>query len=118
MQSELVKLEADWLHALQNADSGALDGLLDSAFVSTHWNAPGKLTLRDAYIHEAHGDQFQDCELMPVFTELIGKFAIVKCQIAREYNGRKWTVELSITDVWVHRDDGWKALNRGTSPPW
>lgn len=117
MQTELVKLETEWLHALQTGDLSALDGLLDSAFVSSLWNAPDELLLRDAYIREANRAQFRGCELTPVYVELIGNFAIVKCHIECEYNvkGRKWTVELSITDIWVHREDGWKALNRGTT---
>jgi uncharacterized protein DUF4440 len=117
MQAELVKLETEWLHALQNGDSTTLDSLLDSAFVSSPWNAPDELILRDAYIRAANRAQFRGCELTPVFVELIGNFAIVKCRVGCEYNvrGRKWTVELSMTDIWVHREDGWKALNRGAT---
>ncbi len=117
MQAELVKLETEWLHALQNGDSGTLDGLLDPAFVSSPWNPPDQLLMRDAYIREANRAQFQGCELTPVYMELLGNFAIVKCRIACEYNlkGKRWRVELSITDIWVRREDGWKALNRDTS---
>ncbi|MDT8070616.1 MAG: nuclear transport factor 2 family protein [Terriglobia bacterium] len=117
MQAELMKLEADWLHVLQSGDSGTLDGLLDSAFVSSPWHAPNQLLLRDAYLREANHAQLRGCELTPVYVEVMGNFAIVKCRIACEYdvNGRKWVVELSITDIWVHREDGWKALNRDAS---
>jgi len=117
MQAELVKLETEWLHALQNGDATALDSLLDSAFVSSPWNSPDELLLRDAYIREANRAQFLGCELTPIYVEVMGNFAIVKCRIACEYDvkGRKWTVELSITDIWVRREDGWKALNRDTN---
>ena len=117
MQAELVKLETEWLHALQNGDPGTLDGLLDPAFVSSPRNAPDELLMRDAYIREANRAQFQGFQLTPVYVELIGNFAIVKCRIACEYNlkGKRWTVELSITDIWVRREDGWKALNRDTN---
>ncbi len=117
MQTELVKLETDWLHALQTGDSGALDGLLDFAFVSSPWNAPDQLLLRDAYLQAANRAQFRGGELTPVYVEMLGNFAIVKCRIASEYgvSGRKWKVEVSTTDIWVRREGGWKALNRDTS---
>ncbi len=106
MQAELVKLEAEWLHAFQNGDSSTLDGLLDSAFVSSPLNAPDELLLRDADLREANRAQFRGCELMPTYVELIGNFAIVKCRIARQYEvkRRKWMVELSTTDIWVRRE--------------
>jgi hypothetical protein len=97
-RNRLAPCIAEW-------DSSTLDSLLDPAFVSSPWNAPDELLMRDAYIRKANCAQFRGCELTPVYMELIGNFAIVKCHIACEYNvkGRKWTVELSITDIWVRR---------------
>jgi Domain of unknown function (DUF4440) len=120
MQAELVKLETEWLHALQNGDSRTLDTLLDPAFVSSPWNAPDELLLRDAYIREANRAQFRGCELTPVYMEFPGNFAIVKCRLTCEYDmwGSKWAVELSITDIWIRRDGEWKALNRNTTAHW
>jgi hypothetical protein len=117
MQTELVRLEADWLHALQTGDSNTLDGLLDSAFVSSQWNAPDQLLLRDAYLREADRVQFRGYELTPVYLEIMGNFAIFNSRYACEYevNGTKWAIDVATTDIWVHREDGWKALNRDAS---
>ncbi len=117
MNTELRGLERDWLEALQQADTSSLDRLLDEAFVCKSPKSSGGLLLRGEYLRYAGRRRLRNCELDGIRVQLVAKFALIECYFKCHHHvgSRNWTTNFVLSDTWIRRDDGWKALNRNSA---
>jgi len=114
-----AQLEAAWLRALKEKDTGALQQLLSDEFVSTSWASSGELTTRAEYLHAAARADFRRCSVDDIFVQDLDRVIVVKCRLRCECctQGRYDVSEFLITDVWVKRAGRWEAASRHASAP-
>lgn len=120
MQSELLALENEWLRALQGGDTATLDRLLDPAFVCMPTKSAPDLLVRSEYLRYASRRRFKNCELTGIRIVTLGEFgefAVVESRVSCEHRvgSRIWSAQFALSDTWVRRADGWKALNRDSA---
>lgn len=116
MNTELRALERDWLEALQRGDTSSLDRLLDRAFVCRSPKSPAGVLLRGEYLRYAGRCRLRNCELDAIQVRLVAKFALIECRFKCHHHvgSRNWTTNFVLSDTWIRREDGWKALNRNS----
>jgi len=74
---------------------------------------------RDAYIHRAKGYLIEESRFDENLVRVYGDVAVVTSRYVQKaaLHGRDRSAEFLLTDTWVKRDGGWRAVARTSSRP-
>jgi ketosteroid isomerase-like protein len=114
---DVLKAERDWLVALERRDLKTLERVLADDFMLTPWASAGEIVTKREYLEEAKRVRVSKADVRGCAIQVYGDTTIVKCHLrwVADYAGTTWSADFLITDVWLHFDDGWKAVTRHVS---
>jgi len=117
----LQRLENEWIRAVRERDSAALERLLapDFAFTVAVAGKPLSTIDRDAYVNRAKGYSVQESRFEEIVVRLHGDVAVVTSRYVQKatLHGRDRSAEFLLTDTWVKRGGTWVAVARTSSRP-
>jgi len=110
-------MERLWNEAQVNRDSGALDGLISSAFVNTEWD--GEVSDKSKFLADIKDPQFKPTSLtiQDVKASMYGDSAIVVgiYHAKGTYQGKSYEHIGRFTDTWVFTEGRWQCAASHTS---
>lgn len=115
-EQEFIKLEQEWMEAVQKQDDPALNRIMARDFVHTTSMIPGRSTDKAQFIEVSvqPTTRLGTFSFDQVVVRLVGDLAVVNAlysQKARQgeisFNG-----DYFLTDIWVKRDNRWQVLAR------
>ena len=117
-ETEIPKLEREWMAAWLTTDRDACDRILGDDFVLT--SARGSLMSKAEWLAAA-GETFVGLafDWDEIRVRDFGHVAIVHARTRQRATvaGKDWSGRFLLTDVWVHRDNRWQVVSRhGTGP--
>jgi hypothetical protein len=116
-QTKLLVMERLWNEAQVNRDSGALDGLISSAFVNTEWD--GEVSDKSKFLADIKDPQFKPTSLtiQDVKANMYGDSAIVVgiYHAKGTYQGKSYEHIGRFTDTWVFTEGRWQCAASHTS---
>ncbi len=120
LERELLGLENEMMNAFSRKDSTTLQRALDDSFVLTSATSRGDLIRKTGYIRGGLREiEVESFRLHDVDVRSFGNTAIVNCRLdwKSTWNGKDWSSDFLITDVWVRKPGGWRIATRHSSEP-
>ena len=128
LEQEFIKLEQQWMEAVQKQDDSALGRIMATDFVHTTSVIPGIRTNKTQFIEASIQltSRLGSFSLDQVAVRLVGDVAVVNALYSQK--ARQGEVNFSgdyfLTDIWVKQDNRWQVLARNlmraqkeTAPP-
>ena len=110
-EEELLDLERQWAHAIQQKDGSTLERLLapEYALASRMGLMPREEWLDAARAYNVADFRFEESDV-----RLYGNVALVTLRYWQraELRGQNLTGTFLITDLWVEGPEGWKVVSR------
>ena len=114
---QFSQLESDWLDAVHNRDTAALNKVLSEDFELRSAAAPGRPTARAEWQQQALADKPFDSRIEQMAVHEFGELAVVsflwKIEAPKDSPLAR---QVFVIDTWKQSDSGWKALTRYAAP--
>ena len=109
-----------WMKAWIGGQTHLFDTFLDEDFILVSTLSKGELTDKAGWISQALNSKtgqsmsfnFQKLRCYPEFA-IVNSIATMKAQA----DGKDWSGQVLLTDVWIRRSDGFKVVSRHASWP-
>lgn len=112
VEAEIMKLEKDWVAAIVNKDSEALDRILAPDFNGT--SPSGGTFPKDRAIADLKGGAYsvEKMELDEISVNVYGDTAVVftSQEEKSKYDGKENSGHYHFTNVWVKREGKWQVV--------
>lgn len=120
IEQDVIELSHAWMNAWIEKDEARLNQLLADDFLITSARSAGELANKSDYMQNAlHGWTANTFTYERLQVRLYEETAIVH-SFARQtatVDGKDWSGEFLLTDVWVKRDGRWQVVTRHSSVP-
>ncbi|MBV9280509.1 MAG: nuclear transport factor 2 family protein [Chloroflexi bacterium] len=118
-EQELMRLEHDWMTAMQRRDSVALNRLMAEDFILTSVFRGVMFTKWTFIRHTLRSLAVESFEFHEERVVAAGDVAMVDTTLTQKatQNGEPWNLRALLTDVWVQRDGRWQVVIRYTRLP-
>lgn len=117
-ETKIVQRARAWMEAAARRDAGELDGFLADEFtmVTNRGSLIDKAQWLENMLHRV-GRDFTPPEFLDVRVRLYGDAALMTSRniLHTTFDGKDWSGEHFLTDVWVRRDDRWQLVRRHSS---
>lgn len=116
---EILARESEWMRAIQQRATLALNDILDDEFTLISWASGGEKLTKADYIADLDGVELISCALRDCTTQVFDSTAVLRCKLEWKARvaDRTWEAEFLITDVWIRRHDKWRVVARHASLP-
>ena len=118
IQAEVQQAARAWMDAAARRDVKALDGVLapDFSMVTNRGSLIDKAQWMDNMLHRV-GSDFTPPEFLDVSVLVAGDAALMTSHtmLRATFDGKDWSGEVALTDVWVRRDGRWQIVRRHAS---
>jgi len=115
-KAEIGRLSEEWTRAIRDRDHAALDRLIadDFTFTSERGRWGKARFIENTLRWDLLGMEFAD-----VLIRVHGPTAVFQARVAlrARLDGRDFSGESYLTDIWVDRGGGWQAIARQWSRP-
>ena len=111
-------LETKWMTAWKNKDEATVQKLLADDFTLTSSLSTGGLTNKKEWIDKAlHQYHCKNFVINKLQSRVYGKTAVVNIWFYQEAeaNGKDWSGNFLLTDVWVQKNKAWQVVARHAS---
>ena len=114
---ELLQVENDWMAAVKQQDTTAVDAILAEEFTLT--STLPRAFDKQRYLADLPSVTTQAFHFYDSVVQVYGEVAVVKTHLHWDatFEGRPWQGDFNITDVWVRRDGRWQVVTRHSSRP-
>jgi ketosteroid isomerase-like protein len=114
-EQQFLDLETQWMNAWENKDEVAARRIMSDDFALTSTMTTGELTYKETWIqHAMHGFDCQSFGFDSIKVRIYGNTAVLNVwyhQVAT-INGKEWSGNALLTDVWVRKNDDWQVVAR------
>ena len=115
IEEHFTRLETEWMNAWKNKDESRVRQLMAEDFTLTSSLSSGELVDKESWIEKAmHQYSCKSFSINQIKVRLYGNTAVLNirfCQEA-EANGRDWSGEFLLTDVWIQIQGNWQVVAR------
>ncbi|MDH7459756.1 nuclear transport factor 2 family protein [Chitinophagaceae bacterium 26-R-25] len=118
MERKFANLETSWMNAWKDKDEATARKLIAEEFTLTSSLSTGDLVNKEQWISKAmnhfHCKSFK-IDLLKA--RVYGNTAVLNIWFYQdaEANGKDWSGDFLLTDVWVENDEGWQVVARHAS---
>ena len=118
-EQELSSLENEMMEAFKRGDKATLERLLAEEFILTSATSKGELLNKRQYIGGLQAIRVESFRFHDFTFRFFGDAAIINCRIdwKSTWNGRDWSADFLMTDVWIKRHGRWQIVTRHSSYP-
>ncbi len=118
-EQQFLDLETHWMNAWKNKDEVAARKIMSDDFALTSGSTTGELVYKETWIdHAMHGFDCQSFGFDSIKVRTYGNTAVLNVwyhQVAT-INGKDWSGNAMLTDVWVKKNDDWQVVARHATP--
>jgi ketosteroid isomerase-like protein len=118
MEKQFLDLETKWMTAWKNRDEETVRKILSDDFTLTSTLSTGELVDKETWIDKAlHHYECTYFRFDKVKVRVYENTAIVNSWFFQEAtaNGKDWSGNFLITDVWVAKNGAWQVVTRHAS---
>jgi ketosteroid isomerase-like protein len=116
--AEVEQAAKEWMEAAGRRDADALDRVLAAEFtmVTNRGSQIDKAQWLENMLHRV-GPGFTPPAFLDVRVRVYGDAALMTSRniLRATFDGKDWSGELALTDVWVRRDGRWQLVRRHAS---
>jgi len=118
-EQKFFDLEIKWMNAWKNKDEATARKIMSDDFLLTGALTHGELTNKETWIeHAFHGFDCKSYSIDSIKVRVYGNTALLNLwwrQVAT-INGKDWSGNSLLTDVWVEKNGEWQVVGRATTP--
>ena len=118
-EQQFFDLETNWMNAWKNKDEATARKIISDDFALTSGLTTGELVYKETWIdHAMHGFDCQSFGFDSIKVRTYGNTAVLNVwyhQVAT-INGKDWSGNALLTDVWVKKNGEWQVVARATTP--
>jgi ketosteroid isomerase-like protein len=118
-EQKFFDLETKWMNAWKNKDEATARKIISDDFTLTSVLTTGELTNKETWIeHAFHGFDCKSFSFDTIKVRVYGNTALLNIwwhQVAT-INGKDWSGNALLTDVWVEKNGEWQVVARATTP--
>ena len=118
MDKTFFDLESKWMNAWKNKEESRLHSILADDFTLTSSLSTGNLVNKTEWIDKAlHQYHCSDFRIDKLQARVYGTTAVVNLWFHQTAtaNGKDWSGDFLLTDVWVEKDGKWQVVARHAS---
>ena len=118
LNEKFVDLETEWMNAWKDKDEAAARRIIADEFTLTSSLSMGELTNKEDWIERAiHHYDCKGFRIDKLEARIYDKTAVLNIWFHQEAvaNGKDWSGDFLLTDVWVERDQNWQIVARHSS---
>jgi len=117
-KKQILKLEDDWVRAMETKDRKLLDKIVAPGF--TFIEPDGTVKKRDEYLAARSGESYETetFENVDPKVQLLGNFAIVSglAKITERRHGKRYRFQARWKEVWRKDKGSWQVLTSQATP--
>jgi hypothetical protein len=118
-EQQFFDLENKWMNAWKDKDEATARKIIADDFTLTGALSTGELTNKETWIeHALHGFDCKSFSFDTIKVRVYGNTALLNIwyhQVAT-INGKDWSGNTLLTDVWVKKNGEWQVVARATTP--
>ena len=118
IQAEVRQAARAWMDAAARRDVEALDRVLAAEFsmVTNRGSLINKAQWMENMLHRV-GPDFTPPEFLDVSVLVAGTVALMtsRTMLRATFDGKDWSGDVALTDVWLQRDGRWQIVRRHSS---
>jgi len=117
MEELFLDLEIKWMTAWKNKDVTTVRKMLSDDFTLTSSLSSGGLVDKEAWIEKLQVYDCKDFRFDKIQVRVYNDTSIVNSWFHQEAtaNGKDWSGDFLITDVWVKKNEDWQVVTRHAS---
>jgi hypothetical protein len=118
MEQKFIELETSWMNAWKNKDEATARKLLADEFTLTSSLSSGDLVNKEQWIDRAmYHFHCKDFKIDLLEARVYGNTAVLNIWFSQNAtaNGKDWSGNFLLTDVWVEKSEGWQVVARHAS---
>jgi hypothetical protein len=118
MEQQFIDLETRWMNAWKNKDEATARSLVADEFTLISSLSPGELTNKEQWIDKAiHHYACIDFIINRLEARVYNKTAVLNIWFYQDAvaNGKDWSGDFLLTDIWVEKNGGWQVVARHSS---
>ena len=118
LEQKFRVLESNWMTAWKNRDESTLRNVLADEFTLTSSLSKGNLVDKEEWIDKAMNHyECREFSIEKLRVHLYENTAVVNISFRQEAmaNGKDWSGDFLLTDVWVRKNDQWQVVCRHAS---
>ena len=117
MEQKIIDLEATWMNAWKNKDEATVRKILSDDFTLTSSLSTGDLVNKEDWIEKLQHYDCKDFRFDKIKVRVYGNTSVVNSWFHQDAiaNGKDWSGDFLITDVWVQKNDNWQVVARHAS---
>ena len=118
MEQKFIDLETKWMNAWKNKDEVTARKMIADEFTLTSSLSTGDLVDKEGWIEKAlHHYNCKDFQINKLEARLYDKTAILTIWFHQNAvaNGKDWSGDFLLTDIWVEKKDDWQVVARHSS---
>ena len=117
-EKQILKLEDDWVRAMQTKDRPVLDKIVAPGF--TFIEPDGTIKNRDDYLANRAGDSYENeaFENVDLKVRVLGNFALASglAKITERRQGKRYRFQLRWKEMWMKDKGRWQVLTSQATP--
>ena len=118
VNQQFLELETKWMNAWKNKDEKTAREIVSDDFTLTSSLSTGALVDKAGWIEKAiHNYDCKDFRFDKIETRVYENTAVVNSWFHQDAtaNGKDWSGDFLLTDVWVKKNGEWKVVARHAS---
>jgi ketosteroid isomerase-like protein len=115
---QFIELETQWMNAWKTKDEPAMRKILAEDFTLTSSLSSGEVVTKEMWIDKAlHQYSCDSFSIDKLTARVYGRTAVLNISFHQKAtaNGKDWSGDFLITDVWVQHETGWQVVSRHAS---
>jgi len=117
MEEQFLALENKWMNAWKNKDEKICTAIIADDFTLTSSLSTGELMTKAQWLAAIPNYNCISLKFDKIKVRVYGQTAIVNSWYHQEANanGKDWTGNFLMTDIWVNKDNNWQVVARHAS---
>ena len=118
MEQQFLELETKWMDGWKNKDEATLQKIISDDFTLTSALSTGELVNKASWIEKALGNfDCKDFHFDKIQVRIYDNISVVNSWFHQDAtaNGKDWSGDFLLTDVWVNKNGEWQVVARHAS---
>ncbi len=117
MEQKFIDLETTWMNAWKNKDEATVRKILSDDFTLTSSLSTGDLVNKESWIQKLQYYDCKDFRFDKIQVRIYNNTAVLNIWFHQDAtaNGKDWSGDFLITDVWVEKNNDWQVVARHAS---
>jgi hypothetical protein len=117
IKQHFINLETKLMNTWKNKDEATARKLISDDFTLTSSLSTGELANKEEWIDKMHHFDCKDFQINNLQVRIYDKTAVVNVWLHQNAvaNGKDWSGDFLLTDIWIQKNNGWEIVARHSS---